>query len=239
MKLLVGIALLAYLVVAVARFSKGENTNACRRVEIAVSDSSRAAFISDDEVRSLLEQKHLYPEGIPMNRIDLKEMEQALEAHQFILQAQCYKTADNVVHVKVSQRLPVMRILSDEGGDYFIDAHGKPLRKVKYPADVVLATGAVSRHFAEHSLAPIGCYLQQNEFWNNQILQIHVLADSTLEVIPRVGNHIVYLGEAVDVEQKLGRLKVFYEEALNNVGWNKYSKIDLQFNNQIICTKKE
>ena len=34
------------------------------------------------------------------------------------------------------------------------------------------------------------------------------------------------------------KLKTFYEKGLNQVGWNKYSRISLEFNNQIICTKK-
>ena len=33
--------------------------------------------------------------------------------------------------------------------------------------------------------------------------------------------------------------KKLFEKGLNQVGWNKYSRISLEFNNQIICTKKE
>ena len=40
-------------------------------------------------------------------------------------------------------------------------------------------------------------------------------------------------------EDKLDRLKTFYGKALNEVGWNKYSRISLEFSNQIICTKHQ
>ena len=40
-------------------------------------------------------------------------------------------------------------------------------------------------------------------------------------------------------ENKLARLKEFYQKGLNQVGWNKYSRISLEFSNQIICTKRE
>ncbi|HJC97601.1 MAG TPA: cell division protein FtsQ, partial [Candidatus Phocaeicola merdavium] len=30
-----------------------------------------------------------------------------------------------------------------------------------------------------------------------------------------------------------------YEKVLSQVGWNKYERISVEFNNQIICTKKE
>ena len=58
-------------------------------------------------------------------------------------------------------------------------------------------------------------------------------------MVPRVGEHIVFLGKIDNFEEKLAKLKLFYEKALNQVGWNKYSRISLEFNNQIICTKKE
>ena len=37
----------------------------------------------------------------------------------------------------------------------------------------------------------------------------------------------------------MGRLVKFYKYGLNNVGWNKYSYIDIQFDNQIICRKRD
>jgi len=41
------------------------------------------------------------------------------------------------------------------------------------------------------------------------------------------------------VEDKLTRLKLFYQKALPKVGWEKYSSINVKYRKQIICTKKE
>ena len=43
----------------------------------------------------------------------------------------------------------------------------------------------------------------------------------------------------VNYEEKFEKLETFYKKALNQIGWNKYSRISLEFDNQIICTKKE
>ncbi|MEG0454469.1 MAG: cell division protein FtsQ, partial [Bacteroides sp.] len=101
----------------------------------------------------------------------------------------------------------------------------------------VIATGNVEKSFAMRDLYKFGVFLQNNKFWDAQIEQIHVLPGRDVELVPRVGNHIIYLGKLENTEQKLERLKVFYEKALNQVGWNKYSRISLEFGNQIICTK--
>jgi cell division protein FtsQ len=68
--------------------------------------------------------------------------------------------------------------------------------------------------------------------------QINVTASQELELVPRVGEHIIFLGKPGDYDQKFTRLEKFYKKALNEIGWNKYARISLEFDNQIICTKK-
>lgn len=71
-----------------------------------------------------------------------------------------------------------------------------------------------------------------------QIEQIHVLPDKNIELVPRVGDHVIYLGKLDDFERKLKQIR-YSEKGLNKVGWNKYSRISVEFGNQIICTKRE
>ena len=91
-----------------------------------------------------------------------------------------------------------------------------------------------------------------NELWKNQIEQINVLPDHGIELIPRVGDHIIYIGHLPEaknksergqmiadfVNKKMKRLENFYKYGLAQVGWNKYSYINLEFDNQIICKKR-
>ena len=53
-----------------------------------------------------------------------------------------------------------------------------------------------------------------------------------------VGNHRIMLGTLDEFEEKLANLKLFYEQAIPKVGWEKYSMINLKYKNQIVCTKK-
>ena len=102
-------------------------------------------------------------------------------------------------------------------------------------------------------LVNLATEIMKDEFWRNQIVQINIRPDLGVELVPRVGDHIVYLGSlpqakyaskrreltAAFVQTKLGRLKKFYKYGLSKAGWNKYSYINLEFDNQIICKKKE
>jgi cell division protein FtsQ len=107
-----------------------------------------------------------------------------------------------------------------------------------YAANLPVVTGHVTSKYAIKHLLPLGQYIQEDEFWDSMIEQINITENGNVELVPRVGNHIVYLGKPEQFEDKLYRLKIFYEKALSQIGWNKYSRINLEFSNQIICTKK-
>jgi cell division protein FtsQ len=109
---------------------------------------------------------------------------------------------------------------------------------LRYVAHVPVVSGFVEREFAVGSLYQFALFLQENDFWNNQIEQIYVHPDNEIELIPRVGNHRIVLGTFDDFEGKLNNLKLFYEKAIPKVGWEKYSIINLKYKNQIVCTKK-
>jgi cell division protein FtsQ len=94
--------------------------------------------------------------------------------------------------------------------------------------------------------------LMANNFWKNQIVQINVMPDMGIELVPRVGDHIIYIGYLPQaktkedrlqliseyVDKKLERLEKFYRYGLSQAGWNRYHYISLEYDNQIICTKR-
>jgi cell division protein FtsQ len=103
--------------------------------------------------------------------------------------------------------------------------------------DLLVATGAISRKYAQERLAPIAAQLVDDSFWQDQTVQLNVLSDGTLELIPRVGDHVVYLGAPINIPQKLERLRKFYKYGLSHAGWDRYERISVEFDNQIICKK--
>ena len=81
-------------------------------------------------------------------------------------------------------------------------------------------------------------YLRTDDLWNAQIEQIHVTANQEIELIPRVGDHVIVLGRPGNYAQKFDRLQTFYKKALDQVGWDRYSRINIDYTNQVVATKK-
>lgn len=232
--------LLVYLGFAVSSFNDpDDHVSVCTKVNIEIADEATNGFLSPKEIKNILEQRKLYPLNFPMRYIDTRRIETELKSSSFVKEVQCYKTQDGHVCITLTQLLPVIRIQSSNGENYYVDDNGRIMRNDKYAADLIVATGHITKDYAQKKLAPIARYINQSELWSSQVEQLHVLADETIEMVPRVGDHIVYLGEPVGIPEKLERLDLFYRHALNKVGWNKYSYISLEFDNQIICKKKQ
>ncbi len=242
-RILLSIVLLlviAYLVVAITAFNRKPAGLVCRDVELVVRDSVYAGFITKKEVAAMLEKKGISPIGKDLDRIRTKTLEEILSKHPLIDRVECYKTPSGKLCIEVTQRIPILRIMSSNGENYYLDNKGTVMPPdAKCVAHLAVVTGNVEKSFAMRDLYKFGVFLQRNSFWDAQIEQIHVLPGRNIELVPRVGDHIIYLGKLDGFELKLKRVKAFYEKGLNQVGWNKYSRISVEFSNQIICTKRE
>ena len=237
-KLVLLLGVIVYLVFAFTRFNKPNEKDTCQAVNIVITDSAQASFIDADEVERLLKDSRIYPLGRTMVDINGKAIQQFLLKNPLIADAVCFKAPGGEVNISIKQRLPVVRIMADNGEDYFIDNKGSVMPRVKYAADVVIATGHISHDYARRHLFRLGRHIQNDPFWNDQTEQIHVDPQGNIEIVPRVGDQILNLGKPTDLQKKLENLRTFYEKAMNTVGWNKYARISAEFNNQIVCTKK-
>ena len=232
--------IIAYLAMAITTFNRKSAAQTCRDIELIIKDTVYAGFITKKEVASLLDKKGISPVGKNLDRIHTKTLERELAKHPLIDRVECYKTPSGKLCIEMTQRIPILRVMSANGENYYLDNKGIVMPPdAKCVAHLAVVTGNVEKSFAMRDLYKFGVFLQKNSFWNAQIEQIHVLPDKNIELVPRVGDHVIYLGKLDDFERKLKRVKVFYEKGLNKVGWNKYSRISVEFGNQIICTKRE
>lgn len=237
--LIVIIGLAGYFIAAVTVLNKPKEGQICEQVEIIIEDSTDQCLITKDDIQQYLTKNKINPKGKPLQEIDLMKMETTLKSSPYIDNATCYKTATGAICVKVKSKQVILHIISDSGEDYYLDSQGNPIPKSSYYADLPVVTGKVSKKYAKQKLTTFGKVIQSDPFWNQQIEQINVLANGKLEMIPRVGEHTVMFGEPKDFKKKLEKLKIFYEKGINQVGWNKYSEINLEYNDQIICTKNK
>ena len=247
------VALGAYLVAAFTAFNKPDDKkNVCNKVSIEIADGSTDGFIDAKVIKKRLDAVGIYPLGKTMRYVDARKIEDLLKMSPFVKTAECYKTQDGNVYINITQLLPVIRIKSDNGEDYYVDDKNSVMPNSNYTSDLIIATGNISRTFATNYMSTLGKTIMSNDMWKNLIEQIHVLPDLGIEIVPRIGDHIVYVGHIPEpgkrenrekiiadfISTKMTRLEKFYRYGLSHAGWNKYSYINIEFDNQIICKKK-
>ena len=225
-----------YLVLAITAFNKpDEVATVCS--EVIINEGDAVGFLNRDEVRKLLVKNHVYPLAQPMKAIDTRQMEEVLCRSPYIEQAECYKTQGGHICIDLVQRSPLVHVMAQNGDNYYMDTEGNVLPSAHYTNNVLVATGAIDRNYARRHLRPVAALIAADKFWQNQVVQLNVLRDGSVELVPRVGEHIAYLGQPTDVDRKLSRLRKFYKYGLSAAGWNKYSYINVEFSNQIVCKK--
>ena len=57
-------------------------------------------------------------------------------------------------------------------------------------------------------------------------------------LVPRVGDQLIVMGTLENYREKLDRLYALYVKGFNKIGWNKYKRITLKYEGQVVCTKK-
>lgn len=215
----------------------------CCDIVFNMNKSKRSNFIDESGLEELLNSKKINPIGKKIKDINLTEIEKVLSACQYIDSVECYITSSNNVCVSVRQRTPVVYVMPDSmSSGYYVDSRGEIIENTGYSNDIVVATGDITPQYAKTELASLGNFLLNEPFWDSFIEQIHVINDkangSVVECVPRVGNQIIYLGTINDFEKKFRRLKTFYDKVIPEVGWNRYSRFNLEFANQVVCTKR-
>ena len=227
---------LAYSVVAMT--DRHEDTRLCQGVDLHISDSLHFDLIDKEMILTVLQEHSIDPTGLPLDDINLEMLESILQLHPLVGKVQCYKTGGDMLRINIWSRVPLVRVMNNRGQDYYVDSRGDILTQHSLAVQLPVATGYIDRRFASVELLQVVNAIDRSEFWKAQVEQINVTRDGQIELVPRVGEHLLILGTAQDIEHKLERLMNFYKNGLDNVGWNKYSSISVAYDNQVVCKKR-
>lgn len=242
---LLGIFLVFILIVSAVE-RKEESRVA--RMDVSIEPLPGGYLLIDAaDVRQLIKRSFGYHlEEQPVGILDVERVERVLEEDPFVLDAEVHIDAKNEVKIEVLQREPVLRIIDDNGLDYYLDSEGMKLPLSKhFTARVLVATGNIPPHSPDFlqrkkhllkDLFQLAKLILADEFLKSLLEQIYV-NQGEFVLIPKVGDQKILLGKFENVEDKLERLNIFYQKGIPYEGWQKYKTINLKFKNQVVCGK--
>jgi cell division protein FtsQ len=246
----------SYLIVIPVYMASSTNSMPCGGVVVDISDSSDYHFVTKKQLLNLAYGNSARIAGKPVKEVSVSAIENRINGLRELKKAEAYMTIDGMVHIYVEQRNPVMRVIPDNGGDYFIDEDGIVMRRrnlynprlhivegnVNISAAMLNGVSVLDTSIKKSVLKdiyPLVNYINDDKFWSAQIDQIYIDRNDEIDLILRIGSQQIHLGTAENYEGKLRNLEAFYDKVLPEVGWNKYSLINLEFKDQIVCKKRD
>jgi cell division protein FtsQ len=255
----VWIPIFVYLVIISGFISESEEDLLCNEIKINILDSANVKFIKQEDIAALLSKSNNQILGHPVNHINLKELENLLINHHAIKNSELYVTEKGKLNIEIIQHKPIVRIINRMNKGYYIAEDGSVMSLTdNFSPFVVVASGYITepltnRQFNNileidtsglnrkekilYNIFRLVKYINKDEFWHSQIVQIYVNEKYEFELIPRVGPHIIEFGDISYYAEKFEKLKTLYLEGLNKTGWNNYIVLNLKFKNQIVCIK--
>jgi len=250
--ILIWLGLTGYLFVMLAFVSKEQENILCRKILIHIHDSSEVGFVTSDQIMKIIHPEPATLLGKPVHSINISDLEDKLHKIRSIRRAEVYYTVEGHLSVDINQRKPMIRIIDNSGASYCIDMEGYliPLTG-KYTPHILIANGNIktidrnaghirdleNREILE-DIYGFGLYLNEDAFFRSQIVQVYVNSNREFELIPRVGSHVILLGDMNEFDIRLDNLKILYEQGFSTVGWNQFEIINLKYENQVVCTKR-
>jgi cell division protein FtsQ len=240
--------LAAILVVAgIIAFTEGRQEGlVIGDVRVKVDNINENHFLDEQDILSLMEFDQVAMKGAGFSDVNMREVERKIRKQPFIQDAQLYSDLKGNIIVRASLRRPIARIVRNDGPDGYIAEDGTVMPvSDKFTSRVVLVGGSYiptmlkQRNLTSSEegrmLMHVIETIRENEFWHAQIAQLNIDSKMRITMLPKVGNERIEFGKPERVAQKFDKLMIFYKEILPRMGWNKYSRVNLEYEGQIVA----
>ncbi|MBE7172041.1 MAG: cell division protein FtsQ/DivIB [Williamsia sp.] len=222
-----------------------KNHKTCQQVKISIQGANRFMFLNNHDIIELISQNGInHPVGKSIAACDLQHLQTLLEKNVWVKEARLFFDNNFVLHVLILEREPVGRVFNEEGQSFYIDSSGAliPPGNKRFVVQLPVFTGFPTTGKGDsvllRQISHVSQYILQDSFWKAQIAQVDITPLRQFEMVPTFGSHLIRFGDGEDYTGKFNRLALFYKTVLRNYGFNRYSTISVEYNNQVIGTKK-
>ena len=214
-------------------------------------------LISKQEIDSIVHSHFGLLQGTPMNQIDVGAIQVAVNRHPAIQSCYVYMGVDGILNIDIQQRAPMFRVMNSDGSGFYVDTLGQSFNLLDravayvpiYTVEGVMGAmqyPATKEYYDENTLGltyldelvAFGNHMRKHADLKDWTEHVHLTAMGTIEVIPRIGRHVIDYGSVYNLDMKTKMLFQFYRSQLYITDLEKYSRINLNFENQVICEKR-
>jgi len=223
------------------------NTN-IKNVNIVLKSKLQSKLIAKTDILKYLNKsldKDLEIEII--DRVEIDKIERLLDNSKYIKRSDVYLDSKNHLHIECELRDPIVRISRKTGKDFYLDSEGSAIpiskrRTVRVPiinGNIGIAgLSDINKEGSKYNdILKLSKKINSDPFLKPLIEQIYIDNSNRLTLIPKLGRQKIEFGELVGIDEKLRKIKAFYKSGLPTSGWDKFEKLNLEWEGQVVITK--
>lgn len=223
-------------------FEKKMNSKFCTFLNIKILNKEEDQIISikdlktndvDNKCRGLLKE---------VNCLDILNN---IRNNAYVSKAFCYKTCSGAVNIEVLLRKPIARLQFANKADAYLDTLGEVIPishhfSFRVPIVEIKKNNLEIKKNLKYDeygimLFSLLHHIYSNDFLNAQIAYILVRPEGNIDLYSQVGGECIEFGKPNDFAKKFAKLILYYKKIVPYKGWHKYKRINLEFENQIVC----
>ncbi len=239
-----GVLIALFALIAFTERMKGDV--AVSEIEISIENLHENHYLDENDILRLMRIDMNNLRGANLSQLNFSEIEGRIRKSPYVSDAELFSDLKGNLMVNVSLRRPIARIIQAEGPDAYIGEDGTimPVSN-RFTSRVILVSGEFVPKFLKldnireleegQRLMNMLKTIRKDVFWNAQIAQIDINAKGRAVLYSQVGDEEIEFGTPEDLETKFRKLKIFYKEILPRVGWNKYDRINVEYEGQVVA----
>ncbi len=231
LKILVTVAIFGFLLsFSLKRFNEKKIDE--KSITVKLNDSKTPVyFIDEKDIRKIVEN---YNPTKKVGDIEIPSLEKKLNELPAVDSANVYLNLNGKLNVDIKQRVPVFR-LNNGGKGFYVDKKGIefPISK-NYSHPCMLVSGDVKK--SEYKkLVELVEKIDKDSFCKNFFVGI-TKENGNYNLLTNEGFYKVEIGDLDRIDFKVKGFKTFVEKYLIDQNPDKYSKISVKYDNQIVTT---
>ena len=196
--------------------------------------NSNNLFITKDSIKSAVIEI-ITTKNIHKSSVHLKALEFELNKIELVKKSDVFIDVNGTMIIDIEQRKPIARFIDNK---FYLDEDGLIMPKSKYySARVPVIRGYTNNQDQLDLIYKLTNYIKDDKFLSQSATEILIDSNSNFSIKLRDYRFKILIGQLNNLDLKIKNFKAFYINASANKILNKYSVINLQFDNQVVCVK--
>ena len=208
------------------------NNRVIADIDVVIQPNS-SFYISTDSIKNSI-KRYIYN---TKDSISITKIEDELDKNTFVEKSQVYTMVGNKLFVNVKQKEPIARVITNDS-IFYLDKNSNFMSLSKLKSSNVPVVFGFNKKSDLKYLTEISLIIKNDNFLNKSISQIFIKDDQKIDLKMRGNNTIIEFGNNNRLINKIQNLKAFYNRTISKNEIDKYKKINLRFENQVVVVKK-